>query len=256
MRDAHPRLLTQILHAPADPLDDVEVEPVDEMRLLKHGDEDARRDEPPLRIAPARERLESADLPRERAHLRLVEHLDPAPLERLGEMRQEIRAQVQLLLHRRVEPRDVAVVDALDAVAGELHAVKDPRDVIHALLRRIGAHLDRQGKPRLCLRDLRTRAMDRGDDLRRLRDHDEPIIIETRHRHVAEHLRERLRDADEELVARLEAEPLVDEAEILHVEIEERHVLLRELPLRLLHELHHRRQPRELIAPHLPERRR
>ena len=256
MRDIHRPILADALQILTDALQHIEIEPVDEMRLLEHGHEHARRDEAPLGIAPARERLEAADATRQRAHLRLVIHLDPALLDCLVEMCHEIRPEVQRLLHRGIEPGDIAVVHALDAVAGELRAVEDERDIRDARLRLIDAHLDDEREARLRLVDGRPRALDLERDMRDARHHDEPVVVETRHRHRAEDITEHLCDMDEQLVPRLEAIALVDEAEILHIEIEEHRRALLDLPARLLHERRHRREPRELIAPLLAKRKR
>ena len=250
MRDIQP-LPADALQILADALQHIEIEPVDEMRVLEHRHEHARRDEPPLGIAPARERLEAADAPRQRAHLRLVIHLDPALLDCLVEMCHEIRPEVQRLLHRGIEPGDIAIVHALDAVAGELRAVEDERDILDTCLRLIDAHLDDEREARLRLVDGRPRVLDLERDMRDARHHDEPVVVETRHRHRAEDITEHLRDMDEQLVPRLEAIALVDEAEILHIEIEECRSPHLDLLARLLHERRHRREPRELIAPFL-----
>ena len=237
----------------ADALDRVEVEPVDEVRVLQHGDERARRDDAAHRVAPARERLEAADLPRGGADLRLVPDLDPALAERAVKIRHDVRLEAALLLHRGVEVRDLAVVHPLDAVARELRAVEDERDVRDVRRRRVDADLHAQEDARLGLLDRLDDGLDVRVEVLPARHHDEAVAAEARHRHGAERAFEGARDAHEQMVACLESKFLIHDTEIFNIEVKERRRPQRKTASRLLHESHHGREPRQLVAPFLPQ---
>ena len=160
----------------ADLLDDAAVELVDLAVLLENADERAGRQQTVLRVLPARERLEPADLARFGRDHRLIVDLDIAVLDRRINVVDDILLERELILHRLVVEAEIAAEMLLDAVAGEARAVAGEARVVLVRAGLIGAAFERELHLALILLDL---LRDRRDDLLAavaLRQHDEVVV--------------------------------------------------------------------------------
>ena len=219
------------------------------MRALEDGDEVSRRDDAAFGVAPAREGFKAADFARGGADFGLVPDFNPAFFEGAVEVRDDVGAQAPLRFEAFREVGTALVVDAFDAVAGELGAVHDERDVRDVGRRVVDADFDGERHARLDLVDGLDDGLDVLFEARRARHNDEAVVVEAGHRHGAERLEERFSDAHEQLVASLEAIFLVHEAEVFDVEIEERRRAARDFAVGPLHEVHHGEQSCEVVTP-------
>ena len=108
----------------ADAVDDIGVELVDEVRFLEHRDEVRGREAAMRGRLPARERLDAAELPRERADDGLVVDLEEALLQRLVEVLADVVADSVALAHLLRVDGPAMVRIALDSIAGELRLIE------------------------------------------------------------------------------------------------------------------------------------
>ena len=125
-----------------DPVHHVQVELVDELGLLEHGDEGARGQGPALGVHPASEPLFVAHASVRRAHDGLVKDLDPTLLERAVEVVDQVLAQLLLFFHGAVVVLIARVVVAARSVAGVVGAIAGGAHVHVAHALGVDADLD------------------------------------------------------------------------------------------------------------------
>ena len=193
-------------------------------------------------ILPACECLESADFTRHRTDLRLIVDLDVALDQRLLEIADDVAAEVQLLLHRWVELRPHRIVGVLDAVAGDLRAVHDERDILHILRRTVDARLDLHRQSQIIDADPLVNELDAVAGVLDLRRHSKVIVVEACDEIPLERLTQKISDVAQQTVSLLKAVPLIKTLEILNIEIDKNQRLCQfilQMYRRMAHKLHH-----------------
>ena len=195
-----------------------------------------------LGILPACECLESADLPCHRTDLRLVVDLDVALDHRLLKGADDVTAEVQRLLHGRVELRPCEVVGVLDAVAGDLCAVHDERNIHDLPARTIDARLDLHRQPQIVDTNPLVNELDGVGVVFSIGRDGKVIVVEARDKLPLECLAQKIGDVAQETVALLKAVPLVKALKVLDVKVDEcqrlRQVIL-QMDGCMAHKLHH-----------------
>ena len=149
--DRHERqaVLLLVVEQPHYAADHEGVELVDKPRLLEYGDDDVGRDHAVLRVLPAHQRFDVAELARQQAHAGLQVDLDMPLPHGLGEMRQDVVAHLQPLAHLLAVDDPAALRVLLGLIAGHLRLVErrcDRRLVLWAV--KAQARLDRDARHR------------------------------------------------------------------------------------------------------------
>ena len=200
-------------------------------------------------ILPPRERLKAADLPRHRADLGLIVDLDIALDHRLLERADDVAAEVQRLLHRRIELRPRQIIRILDAVARNLCTIHDERDIDHVLRRMIDARLYLHRQPQIVDMNPLVNELDAVVGVLLLRRHRKMVVVKTRDKVALERLAQKIRHIAQETIPLMEAVALVKALKILNIEIYECqrfHRRILQLYGCAAHKLHHVEESRNL----------
>ena len=200
-------------------------------------------------ILPACQCLKSADLARHRTDLRLVVDLDIALAHRLLERADDVAAEIDFLLHRRVELRPRQIVRILDAVARNLRAIHDERNIRQSIRRLIDPCLDLHRQPKIVDAHTLMDELDAVPGLLRVRRHCEMIVVKARDKPALERLAQEIGHIAQETVPMLEPVTLIKALEIFNIKVHERQRLGQHI-LQMggcgAHELHHVEQSRNL----------
>ena len=234
-------------------LEHIEVELVDQPRVLQIGDKAARRQDSVLRVDPARQRLLVADVSVGRADDGLV--IDPDPV--LGDGPVQILADMaaarDVLLQRGVVVAEVGHDGVAQLVAGDLGPVAGLADRVVRVAVPADADAQRQ-------RIAAVQALAGGEqprqallDPRLLRQHDEVVLPDAAAVLVAEGRGQKLRQLQQQAVALDEAVFVVVELHAAEVQIEDHRApagAQEVCPLRpgQLEEVGHPRQPGQKIV--------
>ena len=114
-------LIMEQLH---DAADHEGIELMDESGLLQHGDDGGWRDQAMLRVIPAHQCLDMAELSRQDAHAGLQVNLDLPLLQRLCEMREDVRVKDDPVAHRFAIDGPAALHHFLRRIIGHLRLIE------------------------------------------------------------------------------------------------------------------------------------
>ena len=211
----------------------------DQAGLLGHRDELRRRDDAPLRVAPADQRLEALHPPGRQLHDRLeVEH-ELLALDRTVEVAHDPEPGVGLVAHGEVEDLEPGVPQRLGAVHGDVGVAEQILGL--EVAGRAQHRADARRGHQVPARDAEWRRQGLADPRRgvldvvrtaHLLEHDGELVSAQARDHVARPERgdQAPGDADEKLVPGLVAQAVVDELEVVEVEVEHREPVARLAP--------------------------